>query len=196
MKKIVLVLGILVVLCTSFAFALSFSDVSGHWAEPYITELTDKGIINGYEDGTYKPEGEIKKAEFLKLIMVASIPDEDWTMENVKYNHWASIYMEAAERHEIIAEGYVDEVTANEPISRGDMVEILGKCDIMLRGSAQESTELELYDVASMEDMKLSMLSHCVAKGLIAGYEDYTFRPDKTLTRAEVATILSRYLSK
>ena len=196
MKRIILILGVLVVLFTSVAFALTFSDVSGHWAEPYIMELTNKGVINGYEDGTYKPEGEIKKAEFLKLIMVASLPNEDWTLENVKYNPWASIYMEAAERYEIIEEGYVDEVSANEQISRADMVEILGKCDIILRGNAQESTELELYDVANMDDMKLAMLSHCVSKGLIAGYEDYTFRPNKTLTRAEVATILSRYLNK
>ena len=185
------------ILLASVCFAVTLTDISGHWAEPYITELTEKGIINGYEDGTYRPEGQIKKCEFIKLIMAASLPNENWAeRESVKYEHWAGIYAEAAEEQGVMSRTYVDEVSLEEPISREDMVEILGKCDIIIRGNAQESAELELYDIADMDPSKLAMLSHCAAKGLIAGYEDYTFKPDRTLTRAEVATILSRYLKK
>ncbi|MBR3280439.1 MAG: S-layer homology domain-containing protein [Clostridia bacterium] len=196
MKKLFFVSMIVCVLLVSVCFAVTLTDIAGHWAEPYITELTNKGIINGYEDGTYRPEGEIKKGEYIKLIMVASLPEEDWQAPGYKYDHWASIYIQVAEREGIIDEGAITEANANDPITRGEMVEILGKCDIILRGTGQESTEMEFYDVSKLEAKQLAMLSHCVAKGLIAGYEDYTFRPLKTLTRAEVATILSRFLAK
>jgi len=195
MKKIILLTMILGVLLLSVCYAVSFSDVAGHWAEQYINDLTNKGVINGYEDGTYRPEGEIKKSEYIKLIMVASLPDYDWdNKECFKYTHWSGKYIQAAEENGIIPFGSINDDNANEVITRGDMVEILGKCDIMLKGNNQETCEIEMYDIANLEPTKLAMLSHCVAKGLIAGYEDYTFRPDKTLTRAEVATILFRFM--
>ena len=170
MKKIIFISMVVSVLLISVCFAVTLTDIAGHWAEPYITELTNKGIINGYEDGTYRPEGEIKKGEFIKLIMVASLPEEDWKAEGLKYDHWASIYIQVAEREGIFTEGTITEENANDPITRGEMVEILGKCDIMLRGTGQESTEMEFYDVSKLEPVQFAMLSHCVSKGLIAGY--------------------------
>ena len=47
-----------------------------------------------------------------------------------------------------------------------------------------------------MTDAQKAMLKHCVSRGFIEGYEDSTFKPERTLTRAEVATILTRYLAK
>ena len=88
MKKLIFVLSLTVMMLSSMCFAVTFSDVQGHWAEQYIMELTDKGIINGMGDGTFNPQGSIKYGEFFKLIMVASLPDEDWTQPNAKYNHW------------------------------------------------------------------------------------------------------------
>lgn len=199
MKRILLVISILAVLLCSFALAVDFTDVAGHWGEPYIKELTDKGVINGYlmDDGTYefRPEGEIKKGEFLKLIMSASLPSENWSAPSAKYpNHWSGIYIEKAEEYEVIDEGYVNEQTAEDKISRADVAEILGKCDIVIKNSPQLSAEYEFYDVADISIMQKVMLAHCVAKEYIKGYDEYTFGPNNTLKRAEVATILSRYM--
>lgn len=198
MKNIFLLIGVLAILLCSSALAVSFTDTAGHWGEPYIQGLADKGVINGYlqDDGTYifKPEGEVTKAEFMKLVISASLPNEDWSKPGVKYNHWSSAWIERAEKADVISEGYVTETTANNAISRADVVEILGKCDILLRKTAQEASELDFYDISSLSGVQAHMLSHCVARNYIQGYEDYTFKPNKTLTRAEVATILSRYM--
>lgn len=196
MKKILVLCLICLILSLSVCFAVEFSDVSGHWGEQYITSLTDRGIINGYTDGTFRPNGTIKKGEYLKLIMTAFLPDFDWTQENVKYSHWSSIYIEKAEREGIIEEGSIDEENVNEPITREQVVVILGKCDLLLAKNSQDSEELEFYDVDDMDEEAFALLSHCVAKGYIEGYKDATFKPYKTLTRAEVATILYRYLNK
>lgn len=45
-----------------------------------------------------------------------------------------------------------------------------------------------------MSEEQKAMLQHVVYQGLITGYEDATFKPERTLTRAEVATILVRYM--
>ena len=196
MKKVVLVVLAVMFVLGATAYAISFTDVAGHWAESFIMELAEKGIINGYGDGTFNPQGAIKKGEYLKLIMAASLPDEDWTVPSVKYDHWASPYIEVAEIKGIIEEGSIDENDANDEISRAQVVEILGRCDIILRKADQIGRDVEFYDTLDMTDEEYAMLCHCVGRGLIAGYDDSTFKPENTLTRAEVATILSRYLKK
>ena len=59
----------------------------------------------------------------------------------------------------------------------------------------QVNASLEMYDIADLDDDTYALLAHSVGKGYITGYEDQTFRPNKTLSRAEVATILSRFLA-
>ncbi|MDD2402224.1 MAG: S-layer homology domain-containing protein [Clostridia bacterium] len=44
------------------------TDVEGHWAERQITYWTSKGITKGYSDGTFKPNNNITRAEFLTLV--------------------------------------------------------------------------------------------------------------------------------
>lgn len=54
-----------------------FNDVSGHWAEKYIRDLYFAEIMQGYEDGSFKPEGYIKRGEAAKIIdMVMKAADE------------------------------------------------------------------------------------------------------------------------
>ncbi len=46
----------------------SFSDIDGHWAEDYIIFAATKGWVNGYPDGTFKPDQMITRAETMMLI--------------------------------------------------------------------------------------------------------------------------------
>ena len=45
-----------------------FSDIDGHWANKYINQAAEKGWVNGYLDGTFKPEQPITRAEAMALI--------------------------------------------------------------------------------------------------------------------------------
>ena len=190
MKKFLFMSVIIAVLILGICYAAEFSDIPGHWGAKYVNALADKGIINGYTDGTFRPNGAIKKGEFLKLIMTAVMPDHDWTTTAGEFSHWSGVYIEQALLNEVIDIGFVDESTANDEINRGEVVNILGKCDIIIADQPQDGTEVEFYDLDDMDDETYAMLSHCVAKGYITGYNDATFKPYKTLTRAEVATIL------
>ena len=55
----------------------SFTDISGHWAEDYINRAAAAGWINGYADGTFRPNAYITRAEAVTLInrMLDRAPD-------------------------------------------------------------------------------------------------------------------------
>ncbi|MDO4773127.1 MAG: MBG domain-containing protein, partial [Bacillota bacterium] len=45
-----------------------FTDLNGHWAEKYIASAVKKGWVNGYEDGTFRPDKYITRAEFVNFV--------------------------------------------------------------------------------------------------------------------------------
>ncbi|MFA4814964.1 MAG: S-layer homology domain-containing protein [Candidatus Gracilibacteria bacterium] len=59
------------------ALALDLSDIEGHDYEDTITLLTEAGIINGYPDGTYQPDREVNRVEFLKIVVGSVFDDID-----------------------------------------------------------------------------------------------------------------------
>ncbi|KUG02903.1 hypothetical protein ASZ90_019677 [hydrocarbon metagenome] len=54
---------------------MQFSDTNGHWAAKSIATLAELGVITGYPDGSYDPDGEMTLAEALSLIM--RVTDEE-----------------------------------------------------------------------------------------------------------------------
>ena len=76
----------------------SFDDVKGHWAEGYIAQLVSQGIINGYEDGTFRPDAQITRAEAVKIVngvlgrkvTAAGLENASFkTFSDVSTNNWA-----------------------------------------------------------------------------------------------------------
>ena len=70
-----------------------FSDVKGHWAQKYIVSLKNTDIINGYDDGTFKPDAFITRAEAVKMINYAIKRNyrvaEETGFVDVPRSHWA-----------------------------------------------------------------------------------------------------------
>ncbi|MBP2025631.1 S-layer homology domain-containing protein [Peptoniphilus stercorisuis] len=55
-------------LTTNGTKQINFNDVSGHWAQPAINKVASGGIIDGYTDGSFKPNKEITRAEASKIL--------------------------------------------------------------------------------------------------------------------------------
>jgi hypothetical protein len=111
MKKVLsLVLVIAMVLSSmSFAFASTFEDVTGDY-EDAINTLAGLGVVTGYEDGTYRPEKVVTRAEMAKL-MVEILGYGD-LVAGAKSNfadtqgHWADAYIAlAAGRNIVVGDG-------------------------------------------------------------------------------------------
>ena len=104
MKKIIALLCCLSIL-TSTCFA--FSDIENKSHSELISELVNYGIINGYDDGTFKPQENITRAEFAKMIICATGYNyteyeiyEDFV--DVSNSHWAKDYIYVSKKLGIV----------------------------------------------------------------------------------------------
>ncbi len=117
-KMIVVMLGLENAANLMKGQAVSFSDVPAtHWASGYINVAEMKGVVNGYPDGTFKPEGSITYAEALKMILTAMGYHE----EGFVVLRWPTTWIiQAAE----IGLDEDVEVLANLPITRGEVAKL------------------------------------------------------------------------
>ncbi len=171
-----------------------FEDVTAdHWAYDYIKEMKDLGVVGGKTDDTFEPESNITRAEFVKMIATAFGLDATATesdFEDCGSNDWYTPYVIAAAEA-----GYVNGVSsaafgANDHISRQDICAILGR--ILGLNPEEETTFVDMNDVA---DYALNAVKALAGTGILKGYEDGSFAPTKSATRAEVCKILSSVLA-
>ena len=59
----------------------AFPDIEGHWAEDFINSAAKKGWVNGYEDGTFRPQAKITRAEV--VVIVNRMLDRKIKLENI-----------------------------------------------------------------------------------------------------------------
>lgn len=196
MKKCLAIVLLVTILMLPVAVYAAFSDVpSDHWASGYITELSGKGVINGFPDGTFQPSGTLTYGQFIKLIVSASVEGVDFNLVDSDIDHWAAPYLKVAQNYGAVEEGITAE-RLDQPISRIEVIKILGLCDMNMRLHEQQSVEDLLFtDISNTTVAEKILLSHAVASGIINGYTDGTFKPDNQLTRAEASKILSVYMS-
>ncbi|QQR55346.1 S-layer homology domain-containing protein [Candidatus Peregrinibacteria bacterium] len=69
--------------------AVHYSDVSSsHWAYEYVTYATASGIVDGYSNGTFKPDAYISRAEALVLLLRAADQDDNGRVDEDEINFW------------------------------------------------------------------------------------------------------------
>ncbi|WP_340389761.1 YDG domain-containing protein [Paenibacillus sp. FSL E2-0151] len=194
-KKLVTTLLITVMLFSSFNVVLgaaesSASDIEGNWAESQITKWIDKGFIHGYEDGSFKPNNTITRAEFFSLVNrsygfteTASVSFKDVTSSN-----WAYAEVSKAVKAGYI-KGYRDgTIGANKPITRQEVAVIIND---LLDLSNEASTGNHFTDSNMIALWAKNSVDAIVAKGILQGY-DNNFNPNKPITRAEAVVALDR----
>ncbi len=199
-SKLLIGTTMLVTIC-GCVFAATFSDINEeHWAYSYVSDLTTANVISGYPDGTFKPEGTISRAEFLKLLIQASLPKgisiDGAPSAGELPEHWATKYVGAANRYRIVEPGSITIENVDQPITRIEMALMIAKADVNMRyNTIDASKSVTFNDYDEMTAEQLRYLTHSVSKGLITGYPDNTFKPENNMTRAEAATMIYRYLN-
>jgi len=105
-----LTVAVLVLGFAGIASAADFSDIADSAAKSDIVKLNALGVINGYEDGTFKPDGNITRAEFAKIAVVAAglgssadlLKDATPAFSDVKTGAWYTGWINLA-----ASQGYV-----------------------------------------------------------------------------------------
>lgn len=202
MKKFLAIFLCFIMLISTTCFAAGFSDLtSEHWAYKNVTNLVENGVINGYPDGTYRPENTITRGEFFKLMMTAAEGEEFFTILNMVAEKWTDSYMHYAENEGLMMDGTSIE-NVDDPITRLEMVVVLSKTASKknIRRAFYEDGKATLKtttfnDISELSEIDQIYIKNATDLGLINGYTDGSFKPNGYMTRAEVATIIYRFLS-
>src|SRR5690606_6161528 len=110
---------LLVGLIGGIAFAAGFGDVANHWAKSTIEWGVKNNMVEGYPDGTFKPNNNVTEAEFLALLIRAY----EGKKENGK-NHWADPYYDFAIKMNYPTNGAKELSKRNWIITRTQVAEI------------------------------------------------------------------------
>ncbi|SDJ90242.1 S-layer homology domain-containing protein [Natronincola ferrireducens] len=170
---------------------LHLTDIKDHWAAEYIEELVSLGVIRGYTNGSFKPNDDITRAEFVTIIVKAfGLEKKEDKLFDDTQNHWAKEYIATAQGHGII-NGYNDRIFGtNDKINREQMTTILVKA----RDLEMVSGGRTFSDAEEISEWAAAMVETAVAHHIISGYTDGSFKPKNNTTRAEAATIVLKAL--
>lgn len=153
--------------------ASSFTDISKHWAKTAIEQAVQKGYVNGYEDGTFKPNREISRAEFTKMLVSAL----GLKVDAAQGGKWYDPYFTTA---------------SNAGITSA--AEFNNHVDTAL--TRQEMAQLAMKALDAKEDTDAKKWIYLAAKaGIMSGSGAGDIGADKTTTRAESITVIERILS-
>ena len=169
---------------------VKFSDIEGHWAKNWINKAVGLGFVSGYDDGTFKPDRTITRAEFSKLLNGALKTEKKSSIgfTDVKNSEW--FYDEV--RKSIAAgffSGYENNTfRPNNPIKREEVAKVVSSA--MTTGGVDGEGATLLSDYGTVQEWAKPSVNAVYNKGYILGYPDKTYRPSKALTRAEAVKII------
>lgn len=164
-----------------------FSDVTNnHWAQKPIEFLKEKGWINGYEDGTFRPDNNITRAEYTKLILTVFGIKEggDADFNDVSKDSWYAPFVAAAKANGII-NGTDGNFMPENKLTRQDAAVII--CRLLNKTS--DGTP-DFADAHLIADYAAPSVAYLADLGVINGYSDNTFKPQGYITRAEISKII------
>lgn len=173
----------------------TFPDIAKHWSKDYVESMIAKNIVDGYSDGTFKPEGKITRAEFVKMVVCAlneDLVEYNGGFKDVKANDWHADYIATAKALGLI-DGYADgSFRPNATIKRAEMAAILGKVvDVEIDEKDIDKASSLFTDFADIEEWAKESVAKVSKAGLMNG-ADGKFNANKDTTRAEAATTLYR----
>jgi hypothetical protein len=171
-----------------------FKDVQeGYWAKEPIELLATLGIIGGYQNGTFQPDRLINRAELTALLVRAKNPGTpeavDTSFSDVPRKHWASYFIKLGADSGLVT-GYKNGTfQPAKSLNRAEGVTILSRfAELKL---PEELTEGPFPDVPGRH-WAAKAVTAARSAGMLVFLTDKPFEPNKELTRAEAADILSK----
>lgn len=183
--KVVSILCVITLILGLTYTSSPFIDIQDHWAKEEITWAYEIEMVNGYEDGSFKPNDNISKVEFYKIINTLihnekkttpsflDVYDSDWFYGDIS---------------KAIASGYIENSQTNieptNPITRNEVARIISKVYNLPQNENSAEKFSDFKDIQNKGEV--GALSNL---GVLGGYPDGTFRPNSPITRGEVSKI-------
>lgn len=185
---------------------LPFTDISNHWSKDAVQEMYTQGVVEGYDDNTYRPNNTVTRAEFatmlnrvLKLDISSLTADDEATLpfKDVPETFWA--YEDIAQLYSAgIITGISETAFApNDPIKRQDMAKLIYE--------ANEQGALDLYaisskNVATFDDVgviskyAVDAMTFTYQACIFNGDDKNNLNPKGFATRGETAQVFANTL--
>ena len=175
-----------------------FIPVSPKPSKPTLNTGDHYAYVMGYPDGTVRPNGSITRAEvsaILFRLLSDKTRDEYFTTESsftdVKAGAWYNNSIATLEKAGVIVDtAKGGAFRPNEAITRAELAAMLAQFS-----DAKPVKGVKFSDV-SAEHWAYEAIAIAAKMGWIEGYPDGTFRPDATITRAEMMTLVNRALER
>ena len=202
----------------------NLSDLEGHWAQKEVEAAVASGWVDGYPDGSFKPEKSITRAEFTKMLLDAIhlTPDSEtvaWMKAHAKMKDiWGrptaytpKLYDMSG--HWLTSQGWLDAALYSGMVVPDDYngknfrpEKAIARYEIALMtdralglvypASQPVEGELPFTDKEEILDWMKGYVNESVKAGVLKGYPDGSFQPNKTSTRAEAVVMIQRMLEK
>ena len=168
-----------------------------HYALREIIQATNIGVMQGYPDGMFMPDEPIIRCEFIKmLVTLATNKNFDFGSTDSEYADWYGPYVTIAEMQGLINKNEYTVQELEEPITRIEMILMLAKTQIYMKGIPQTQIgTLKYTDLNKLTQDEKDLVLHAADYDLLEGMKDGTetlLYPNKYLTRGEAAAALMR----
>ncbi|MDR2770512.1 MAG: family 10 glycosylhydrolase [Clostridiales Family XIII bacterium] len=179
--------------------AVTFTDTAGHWANEAIAAVSRLGGVHGYPDGSFLPDNNVKRADFILMLMsVFGLDVEQGAAGNFTDIAPDAYYYQAlasAKRAGIVTGIGADMFDPDAPLTRQDMLAMTYRA-LVLMGKLETSVTPSVLDGfsdrAQVATHAVAPLSAFVEKNIVTGSDTGLLEPLKPATRAETVTVLWR----
>ncbi|MBX9725187.1 MAG: S-layer homology domain-containing protein [Candidatus Obscuribacterales bacterium] len=174
-----------------------FTDIEGYWAQPYISQLANRGVIGGFPNGTFRPDAKITRAQFAAIAAQAlKLPTGSATnnFTDVPANYWAAPVIGAASNAGLIG-GFPDgSFKPEDNLTRAQALVILSKA---LKSTSSNPAALNAYsDSQAVPSWASPSVIQAANAHIIVGFPDANqIRPNSLTVRGEVAGLMYQTLS-
>ncbi|MBH5320508.1 S-layer homology domain-containing protein [Paenibacillus sp. GSMTC-2017] len=170
------------------------SDIDGHWAAESLRKWVDNGLLKGYDDGSYKPDRHVTRAEFVSLINRSFKLTEkaEFAFADVDKKSWVHEQVSIA-----VKAGYVNGFSdgsfrPNDKVTREQSANMVFK---LLGLKISEEKAVTFTDAANISKSSQDAVATLVQEKIISGLPDGSFNPQGGLSRAQSVTLLDAALA-
>ena len=175
-------------------YSKPYWDIEGHPAESYIIELSNLGIVQGYPDGSFRPENPVTRAEMLKMVMMASmiqpLPDHDNpNLYFVDLDGWQAEWVNTAYTLGIV-DGYGSYYAPNNPVNRAEGVKLTLASFGIFPGEIPQSSFSDVHG------WMVPWVEVAYGLGIIDMSPDGRFYPESAMTRGMAAMVIVKMMDR
>lgn len=175
---------------------MEFKDMKeAQWALKHITKMTAEGAIKGYQDGTFKPNKTVTRAEAVVMTMnkvekegLLTVNDKVYFKDDTSIPGWAKDQV-----HLAVYNGFIDvpangNFESNKPATREWVAKLIASAYDL-----EVTNELDVNkftDAAKIAPEYVEYVQAALDNKVVAGFPDNKFQPNKPVTRAQMAVML------